>query len=36
MGVIIDTLKDALSLLDEDRRRKAAEELERTEKPYCD
>ena len=37
MGVILDTLKDALSLLDdEDRRRKATEALERTEKLYCD
>jgi len=36
MGVIIDTLKDALSLLDEDRRRKATEALERVEELYYD
>ena len=37
MGVIIDTLKDAVSVIqDEERRRKAAEELERTEKLYYD
>jgi len=35
VGVIIDTLKDALSLLSEERR-KAMEALERTEKLYCD
>jgi len=36
VGVIIDTLKDALSLLDEDRRRKATEALERVEELYYD
>jgi len=36
LGVIIDTLKDALSLLDEDRRRKATEALERVEELYYD
>ncbi len=36
MGVIVDTLKDALSLLDEDRRRKATEALERVEELYYD
>jgi len=36
VGVIIDTLKDALSLLDEDRRRKATEALERIEELYYD
>jgi len=36
VGVIIDTLKDALSLLSEERRRKATEALERTEKLYYD
>jgi len=37
LGVIIDTLKDALQQMDEDRRRKlAAEELERVEKLYYD
>lgn len=36
MGVILDTLKDALSLLDEDRRRKATEALERVEELYYD
>ena len=34
MGVILDTLKDALQLLDEDRRRKATEALERVEELY--
>jgi len=36
LGVILDTLKDALSLLSEERRSKATEALERTEKLYCD
>ncbi|MCG2874096.1 MAG: hypothetical protein L7H09_02270 [Acidilobus sp.] len=36
MGVVLDTLKDALSLLDEDRRRKATEALERVEELYYD
>ncbi|MFP3320775.1 MAG: hypothetical protein RXO24_09440 [Acidilobus sp.] len=37
MGVIIDTLKDALSVIqDEDRRRKATEALERVEELYYD
>jgi hypothetical protein len=36
LGVILDTLKDALQLLDEDRRRKATEELERVEELYYD
>jgi len=37
LGVIIDTLKDALSVMhDEDRRRKATEALERVEELYYD
>ena len=36
MGVVLDTFKDALSLLDEDRRRKATEALERVEELYYD
>ena len=36
MGVIIDTLKDALQLMDEEPRRKATEALKRVEKLYCD
>jgi len=36
LGVVLDTLKDALSLLDEDRRRKATEALERVEELYYD
>jgi len=36
LGVIIDTIKDALQLMDEETRRKATEALERVEKLYCD
>jgi hypothetical protein len=36
LGVVLDTFKDALSLLDEDRRRKATEALERVEELYYD
>ncbi|NAZ31178.1 MAG: hypothetical protein GU352_00460 [Acidilobus sp.] len=37
MGVVLDTFKDALSLMnDEDRRRKATEALERVEELYYD
>jgi hypothetical protein len=36
LGVILDTLKDALQLLDEGRRRKATEALERVEELYYD
>jgi hypothetical protein len=36
LGVIIDTLKDALQLMDDLGRRKATEELERVEKLYYD
>jgi hypothetical protein len=36
LGVIIDTLKDALQQMDDLGRRKATEELERVEKLYYD
>jgi hypothetical protein len=37
VGVVLDTFKDALSLMnDEDRRRKATEALERVEELYYD
>jgi hypothetical protein len=37
LGVVLDTFKDALSLMnDEDRRRKATEALERVEELYYD
>jgi len=36
LGVVLDTLKDALSVIRGRGRRKAMEALERTEKLYCD